>query len=534
MIALAWPVSGRMGFQLMPPLPQPWINLRVSLPVDAPRDVAEAVRARMLDAAYAVIDEHGRAGTAERVESEAGTGYARLHVRLPDEGVRVLTKGQWIAAFRRAMGPVPEATATNFGGEPGGEGPTTGPGAAGAISIEIAHPDEGRLATASEDLQRRLLRFTAVTDVDDGRDGGTRRLTFALNEMGRSLGFTEAMVAEQVRASFLGIEVLTEPRGRDEVTVRVSPPYRERQRENFVERLVLTGPDGVRAPLYAIAEVRRDRVPGRIDRTSGGRTITMSAMATPPEAASDVVRALAEEVLPGLRQAHPGLTTALGGDEKAKRETIESFPVSIGLTLALMYGALAIPFRSWWQPLIVMAAIPFGVGGAILGHLIMDKGLSVVSIFGMIALGGVVINAALVMIDYANKRRAEGWGPIEAMQAAGERRFRPILLTTLTTFGGLAPMIFDDSREAAFLVPIAISMGYGILFATVAVMFIVPCLYLVLEDFRRLADPRAPLSLRVPMAVSGPVSGVASGPVSGPVSGAASSPGGAAPPPASG
>ncbi|MEO0762697.1 MAG: efflux RND transporter permease subunit, partial [Pseudomonadota bacterium] len=118
MIALAWPVSGRMGFQLMPPLPQPWINLRVSLPVDAPKDVAETVRARMLDAAYAVIEEHGRAGTAERVESEAGTGYARLHVRLPDEGVRVLTKGQWIAAFRRAMGPVPEATATNFGGEP--------------------------------------------------------------------------------------------------------------------------------------------------------------------------------------------------------------------------------------------------------------------------------------------------------------------------------------------------------------------------------------------------------------------------------
>ena len=157
--------------------------------------------------------------------------------------------------------------------------------------------------------------------------------------------------------------------------------------------------------------------------------------------------------------------------------------------LMIIYGLLAIPFRSYFQPAIIMFAIPFGFVGAVAGHLIMGAGLSIISVFGIIALSGVVINAGIVMLDYANKTRAQGESARQAIWLAGQRRFRPILLTTVTTFAGLSPMIWETSRQAQFLIPMAISLGYGIVFATVIVLFLIPALYLVLEDLKNLVNP---------------------------------------------
>jgi multidrug efflux pump subunit AcrB len=173
------------------------------------------------------------------------------------------------------------------------------------------------------------------------------------------------------------------------------------------------------------------------------------------------------------------------------RESVESFFVSVSGALIVIYALLAIPFRSYVQPMIVMSAIPFGAVGAILGHLLMGYNLSLVSVMGIIALGGVVVNDALVMIDYANTRRREGETAFEAMVSAGVRRFRPILLTTVTTFGGLAPMIFETSRQARFLIPMALSLGYGILFATAITLLLVPSLYIIIDDFSRLRRRKA-------------------------------------------
>ncbi|MEM9736499.1 MAG: efflux RND transporter permease subunit, partial [Pseudomonadota bacterium] len=208
------------------------------------------------------------------------------------------------------------------------------------------------------------------------------------------------------------------------------------------------------------------------------------------------IAAARTDVLPQLARDYPGLGYAFEGRQQTQKETMESFwGFSVPLALLIIYGLLAIPFRSYLQPAIIMMAIPFGGGGAVLGHMIMGMPLSIISIFGMIALGGVVINSALVMIDYANKTVAAGATPFEAMRRAGQRRFRPIILTTMTTFGGLAPMIFETSRQAQFLIPMAVSLGYGIVFATAVVLFLIPCLYLILEDLRWLLNPpprRAP------------------------------------------
>jgi len=246
-------------------------------------------------------------------------------------------------------------------------------------------------------------------------------------------------------------------------------------------------------PLYEVAGVERGRADAVIAREDGMRIVTVSANVEPSDQTNQVLAAVTADILPRLQEDYPGLGYSLEGRQATQRDTMSSFVTfSIPLALIIIYGLLAIPFRSYVQPAIVMTAIPFGFAGAVIGHLIMGMSLSIISVFGIIALSGVVINAALVMIDYANKARAAGATPFDAIWRAGLRRFRPILLTTMTTFGGLAPMIFETSRQAKFLIPMAVSLGYGIVFATVVVLFLIPCLYMILEDLRNLANPPRP------------------------------------------
>ncbi len=269
------------------------------------------------------------------------------------------------------------------------------------------------------------------------------------------------------------------------MTVRVRLPEAERRSEADIETFLVRTPDSGLVPLYEVAEVERGRADASISRVDGQRVVTVTANVEPPEETHQVLTAATAEVLPQLQADYPGLSWSLGGRQAAQKDTMDSFlTFSVPLALLLIYAALAVPFRSYVQPLVIMMSIPFGFVGAILGHLLMGYELSIISVFGIIALSGVVVNAGIVMIDYANKARLAGADAAEAIWRAGVRRFRPILLTTLTTFGGLAPMIFETSRQAQFMIPMAISLGYGIVFATVIVLFLIPALYLVVEDLR--------------------------------------------------
>ena len=217
----------------------------------------------------------------------------------------------------------------------------------------------------------------------------------------------------------------------------------------------------------------------------------MTANVVPIGKTNTVISELKRTVLPDLAADYPGLSYDFRGRRQHMRESMSSLGTGFIIALLTIFFLLAIPFRSYLQPAVVMMAIPFGVVGAVLGHLIMGYNLSVMSMMGIVALAGVVVNDSLVLIDYANKLVREGTSSRKAILLAGTRRFRPILLTTLTTFGGLTPMILETSRQARFMIPMAISLGFGILFATVITLVLVPCLFLSVQDARRFAAAAA-------------------------------------------
>jgi multidrug efflux pump subunit AcrB len=249
-----------------------------------------------------------------------------------------------------------------------------------------------------------------------------------------------------------------------------------------IEQLMIRTPSGGEVPLRLIADVHRTRAFTAIERNDARRTVEVTANIVPEEETNLVQAALIEDVLPQLSRDFPGLVWSFGGRQEEMAESMRSLMTTFLLALLAIYAMLAIPFRSYTQPLIVIIAIPFGTVGAVLGHYIMGYSLSVISMMGIIALSGVVINDALIMVVYANHLREQGESAFEAIFRAGLRRFRPILLTTLTTFGGLAPMIFETSRQARFMVPMAISLGYGLVFATAITLVLVPSLYIIRED----------------------------------------------------
>jgi multidrug efflux pump subunit AcrB len=239
-----------------------------------------------------------------------------------------------------------------------------------------------------------------------------------------------------------------------------------------------------------VADVTEGKAPTSITREDGRRVVGVSAeLAAGVRSSRDVLAAITPE-LERIRKQYPGVEAEFAGEQREQGEVFSSLGPNYLLALFLIYALLAIPFKSYTQPLLVMAAIPFGFVGAVLGHLLMGYELSIISMFGVVALTGVVVNDSLVLIDATNKKRAEGAGPLESIIYGATRRFRPILLTSLTTFFGLAPMILETDTQARFLVPMAISLGFGVLFATIIILLLVPALYMLLEDVKRLASWR--------------------------------------------
>jgi multidrug efflux pump subunit AcrB len=281
------------------------------------------------------------------------------------------------------------------------------------------------------------------------------------------------------------VEALRQQRGRDEVKVMVRLPMAERRSAFTVEQLILlTGPGG-EIPLAEAADVKPGRSYMEIKRHKGRRIVEVTAEVDDQIAnANRIIGALTANELEALKAKYPGLTYSLEGEQASQRETLAAMAIGLPLALLMIYGLLAIPFRSYVQPLIVMLAIPFSFIGALVGHLLLGYGLSLISLFGIVALAGVVVNDSLVLIAATNRLREEQRVSLhDAVIQGAMNRFRPIVLTSLTTFFGLAPMMFETALQARFLIPMAISLGFGILFGTVIILVIVPCVYLIVEMF---------------------------------------------------
>ncbi len=479
-VTLAYARSGRMGWTLMPVVESDEASASTTLPFGSPMAHAERAREILEASARKIVAEQGGDQLATGIFTSIQNNQIQTRVFLQPPEVRPISTTEFTDLWRDATSQIPGANSTRFESDRGG------PGGGPALTVEISHPDIATLEKAAVALGNKLRAFPTVSDIDDGFNLGKEQLNFKITNEGRSLGLEAGDIARQVRHAFYGAEAIRQMRGQNEVKVLVRMEDTQRRSEFDIEQLMIQTPAGAMVPLRQVAEVERGRAFTSIERRDGRRILKITGAVTPRDKANQVIESVKNDVMPLLQDDFPGLSYTFEGRQAEMQESMDALGQGYWYALFGIYFLLAIPFRSYFQPLIVMVAIPFGIVGAVLGHLVMGYSLSVISVMGIIALSGVVINDSLVMVDYANERVRAGHGARRAVLEAGIRRFRPIMLTTLTTFGGLAPMIFESSRQARFMIPMAISLGYGLLFATAITLVIVPSLYLILEDAGKL------------------------------------------------
>ncbi len=492
-ITISYVKSGRMGFQLFPSVESDVALCSFKLPYGAPVAKTREVHDRIIAAGNALVKEiEAETGAAQikgcisqigaASRGTAGGGHSgSVTFDLVESDVRPISTADFVRRWRKITGQLVGVDTARFRDDSGGPG-----GGSDALTVELSHRDIDVLEKASADLAEVLSEYSIVSDIDDGFTPGKPQIDFTLKSEGRSLGLTSVGVARQVRNAYYGAEAIRQQRGRNEIKVMMRLPEAERATEFSLESMIIRTPAGTEVPLREVVKMKRGRAYTTINRRNGRRTVTVSANVTPKSKAALVIADMTSEMLPRLIQKHPGLSFSFQGRQADQRDSMRGLIQGLLGAILLIYVILAIPFKSYSQPLIIMVSIPFGIVGAVIGHLIMGYSMSVISIFGIVALSGVVVNDSLVLIDFFNKKRGEGMGVHDAIMTAGVQRFRPIILTTLTTFGGLLPMIFETSRQARFLIPMAISLGFGILFATGITLLLIPSLTMILEDIGNL------------------------------------------------
>jgi multidrug efflux pump subunit AcrB len=360
-----------------------------------------------------------------------------------------------------------------------------GPGSGPAVHVNLSHADYDTLKIASADLADRLADYEGTYDINDGYEEGKEQLDFELSPLARSLGVTEGALALQLRAAFFGSEAVRQQRERDEVRTYVRLPKSERESEYNIEEFLIRTPSGGEIPLSEAAIVNRGRAYTQIGRSDGERILSVTTMVDSSAADPKKINArVMKEVMPEMLEKYPGLGYTTGGSEKEMSEANEGLITGFMLALLGVFALLAVAFRSYLQPVLIMLAIPFGFVGALWGHFVMGFDFSMMSMMGVVALSGVVVNDSLILIVAINENRNKGMRLDDAIAAGGQRRFRPILLTSLTTFFGLMPMLLETDPQAQFLAPMAVSLGFGVMAATAITLVIVPVSYHILHDLK--------------------------------------------------
>ena len=402
---------------------------------------------------------------------------ASIVFELLDPEVRSVTSGDFERQWRERAGRLPQVRKLTFAsnviqlGSP--------------VQIELSARSPEGLAQAVQALQEALRGIDGVFDVRDDRDPGKQEVQFQLKPSARALGITLESLSLQVRAAFYGAEALRVQRGRDEVRVYVRLPRGERSALSDLQRYRIRTPTGEFVPLHEVAELSRGYGPSTIVRRNSRRISTVFAeVDSRTVTGQQVNNRLVGEVIPALQREIPGLTYAMGGEQREQARTLPGLARNFVLALFCMYALLALAFRSYVQPLIVLASIPLGLVGAVLGHLVMGLPMGLTSLFGVVGLAGIIVNGSLVLIDFINEELARGKPPAQAIREACKGRFRPILLTAITTFLGIFPLIIEKSIQAQFLIPLAVSIGVGVLVGTMIQMLLTPALAMAVEDLR--------------------------------------------------
>ncbi|MDA0347542.1 MAG: efflux RND transporter permease subunit [Verrucomicrobia bacterium] len=510
LIFVALVLGERIGFRTFPNIPSDTTTITLQMPAGTSFEKTLEKVGMIEDVALKLKDEvnerfgetvvlnvfataggqpfgRGRGGSGGPVAGIAEMGELLIELTPSETRDSAYSGRELVADLRQLVPPIPEAEQLNFSFSRFDSG--------AAVGIELIHPNIDMLKTASAELQRKLASYDGFYDIEDSYERASEEYQLDLKPEAEYLGITAVNLAQQVRTAFFGSEVQRIQRGRDEVKVMVRYPESERRSLGSLQTMMIRTANGSEVPFDTVAEI----VPGKslpsIRRIDRKRIIEVRADADTLVTDTESIQFdLLDVYLPELvATKYPGMEFGLQGYAADNRDNMMEIVVGIFVILGAVYALLAIPFRSYVQPLIVMSAIPFGVVGALLGHWIMakvfgwnggDPIMTMQSIFGMMALSGVVVNDSLVMVHFMNAKTKEGMPLGEAVRLSGVRRFRPILLTSATTFFGLCPLMFETSPQAAFLVPMAISLGWGIAFATAITLFLIPVLVLIYDDIK--------------------------------------------------
>ena len=502
---------GAIRFVFFPSVPSDYIFLELKMAEGTPiQETSKAIN-RIDNAIEEIAEEQMAAGLINPVKNKAvflgysvvtgGPGPASFNsggnigsviLELSKAEVRDSDADEIARLWREKVGEIPGARKLNFMSN--ASGPAGLP-----VDIRLTGRNFANLKAASLEIQEELKQFAGLLDVRDTYSEGKRELRVTLKDNARSLGLTAANLGQQIRSAFYGAEAQRVQRDKEDVRVMVRYPEEDRDSLGNLERMRIVAPNGARIPISEVADVEFGVGYPSISRLDRNRTINVQADADKAVLNSDSLNAALYGNYPGdpssilgsVLGKYPGVTPIKGGEAKDMEESIPAIITGGLLVTVMIYALLAIPFKSYLQPFIVIAVIPFGIGGAIYGHLInfQDFGtpqdLSLLSLLGIIAMTGVVVNDSLVLVERINRLRNEGMSLFEAVHAGGSQRFRAIILTSVTTFVGLVPILMEKSLQAQFLIPMATSLAFGVLFATFITLLLVPCSYLILEDFKR-------------------------------------------------
>lgn len=504
-VALGLMVGGWVRFDFMPSIEADAVVASITLPEGTPATVTTRAVQRLEDAAgqlRAEIDNErtekqgsafthlftsiGSQPNTSRADSDRGRSRGSMGspnkgevvVELVPSKQRRLTSLEVGNRWRELTGEIPDVVALTY---------TSSMFSSGApIEVELRGNDGDALAAGAEILKEELRRFPGIFDLSDSLRIGKQELNLDILPSAEVLGLSRADLARQVRQAFYGDEAQRIQRGRDDVRVMVRYPEEERRSIGDVESMRIRLPDGTAVPLSAVATIESGRGFSTIQRSDRERTVKVTAdLDSNVNSASEIVAEIRGRILPSILTQYPSLNYRLQGEQKEQAEFLASLARGFGVALLVIFGLLAIPLRSYLQPLIIMSAIPFGMTGGILGHVLMNCTMSMFSVIGLVAVAGVVVNDSLVLVDYINREMLQGTPMSVAVREAGRKRFRPILLTSLTTFAGLSPLLAESSVQAQFLIPMAISLAFGVLFATPVTLLLVPSLYLIMNDVKQ-------------------------------------------------
>ncbi len=492
LLILALIASGWSRFVFMPNIEGETGAATLTMPVGTPFEVTHAMVGRIDAAARALQERYRDPQSGESPirniltvsGSGGGRGASANQGRVTFETVPVqerpqdMTVARLVDEWRELVGPLPGAESLTFRfsmfrpGEP--------------IDVQLSGRSMATLSEVADKVKAQLATYSGVFDIADSLSDGKEELYIELTGQGKVLGLTRSDVVGQVGSAYKGAQAQRIQRGRDDVRVLVRLPLDERSTLDTLGNMLIETPDGGSVPLAHVARLTPGKGPSRITRVDGYRVLNITADVEKGSVNMTALQADLNGYLDQLMQQYPGVGYSLEGEARQQRESFDSMEAGLLAVLFGIYCLLALPLRSYFQPLVVMSVMPFGLIGAVFGHWLLGQPLSLQSVLGLMALIGVLVNDSLVLVDYCNQRRRAG-EPLEiAVINAGVARFRPVFLTSMTTFLGLLPLLMERSVDAQFLVPMAISLGFGILFATVITLFLIPTNLLIAQDIRRL------------------------------------------------